>query len=278
MIYRQLVDMSIQKPEKLKIIRVKNRLRAGTNDILLNIKFNEIIISEIQLKVNNKQESKFIACSNDFSHYIYELQRSFFGPISELCNIWNNSDARASQLEALINSNLQFYDPYETLAIPPCTKGDGHLYSEYISPFQCSICTNFYFHNNYILSNKQCQNCLKFYCVRCQIKALNSTELKNEVFRNKKDRRLKEACNKLSSKAIPAYGVCFKLESSQPRAQVFRYMKVQSKHWLFGRDKSGDLYEIQKVESGKQISKFMREYCIFNLVKDPTAFMKIQKR
>ena len=98
MIYRELVETSVQNPEKLKIVRVKNRLRAGTNDILINVKFNDTIISEVQLKVNNKQESRFISCSNDFSHYIYELERSIFGPISELCNIWNNSDARASEL------------------------------------------------------------------------------------------------------------------------------------------------------------------------------------
>ena len=57
----------------MKILKIKNRLRGGTNDILMNVKFNDAIISEIQLKVNNKQESKFISCSNDFNHYIYEL-------------------------------------------------------------------------------------------------------------------------------------------------------------------------------------------------------------
>jgi hypothetical protein len=48
------------------------------------------------LKVDNSKETKFVAASNAFSHYIYELQRSLFGPISELCNIWNNWDPRAS--------------------------------------------------------------------------------------------------------------------------------------------------------------------------------------
>jgi len=55
-------------------------------------------------------------------------------------------------------------------------------------------------------------------------------------------------------------------------------MKVESKFWLFGRNKSGDIYEIEKVQSNIKISKFMREYCIFNLVKDPTAFIRIPKR
>ena len=98
-----------------------------------------------------------------------------------------------------------------------------------MSPFKCSICHNFYFHNNYILSNKQCTNCKNFYCVRCQIKSLNGKDLKQQVFRNKKDKRIKNASNKLSSSTIPAYGVCFKLESSEPKYEVFRYMKTESK-------------------------------------------------
>ena len=51
----------------------------------------------------NKSKSKFIQCSNSFSHYIYEMKRSIFGPVSELCNVWNNFEARASEYEALIS-------------------------------------------------------------------------------------------------------------------------------------------------------------------------------
>ena len=40
---------SDDNPEKLKIVRIKNRLREGTNDILINVKFNNSIICEIQL-------------------------------------------------------------------------------------------------------------------------------------------------------------------------------------------------------------------------------------
>ena len=39
-------------------------------------------------------KTKFLECSNHFNHYIYELKRSQFGPISELSNIWINGDDR----------------------------------------------------------------------------------------------------------------------------------------------------------------------------------------
>lgn len=62
--------ISKEKPEKLKVIRIKNRLRNDTNDILINFKFNNLIVGEIQLAVNTKK-SKFIECSNYFNHYLY---------------------------------------------------------------------------------------------------------------------------------------------------------------------------------------------------------------
>lgn len=35
--------------------------------------------------------------ANTFSHYIYELTRSKFGPISEMANIWFSKDPRAKE-------------------------------------------------------------------------------------------------------------------------------------------------------------------------------------
>ena len=39
MIYKELQRLSHEEPEKLRIVRIKNRLRSGTNDILINVKF-----------------------------------------------------------------------------------------------------------------------------------------------------------------------------------------------------------------------------------------------
>jgi len=50
-VYDQLKQASVRNPEKLKIIRVKNRLNKSTNDILVNVKFNNLITAEIQLAV-----------------------------------------------------------------------------------------------------------------------------------------------------------------------------------------------------------------------------------
>lgn len=43
-IYQAFTSMSINNPGKLKIVRIKNRLREGTNDILLNIRYKDRII------------------------------------------------------------------------------------------------------------------------------------------------------------------------------------------------------------------------------------------
>ena len=43
-VFRELKLVSAKNPEKLKIVRIKNRLKQGTNDILINVKFNNVAI------------------------------------------------------------------------------------------------------------------------------------------------------------------------------------------------------------------------------------------
>jgi len=95
-IYNELIHMSRSKElsRKFKIVRIKNRLKDSTNDILINVRFNEEILCEIQLAIKS-HASDFIKKSNAFHHYIYELERSQFGPITELCSIWMSLDNRA---------------------------------------------------------------------------------------------------------------------------------------------------------------------------------------
>lgn len=71
-IYDKLKQLSLQFPDRMKIIRVKNRLTKSTNDILVNVKFNNLITAEVQLAVKTNA-SHFITCSNNFCHYLYEL-------------------------------------------------------------------------------------------------------------------------------------------------------------------------------------------------------------
>lgn len=104
-IYEQLEFISKNQPEKLRIIRVKNRLKLGTNDVLINVRFNNSITAEIQLKVKaQKEQTEFSKCSFKFSHFLYEMSRSQFGPISEMCSIWTNLDRRSKTYQELVNN------------------------------------------------------------------------------------------------------------------------------------------------------------------------------
>ena len=42
--FKELKHISEHDPTKLKIVRIKNRLKQGTNDILINVKFNNAVI------------------------------------------------------------------------------------------------------------------------------------------------------------------------------------------------------------------------------------------
>lgn len=52
------------------------------------------MLVEMQLGIVTAR-SKFIDFSNKFNHTLYELKRSQFGPIIELCNIWINDDVKS---------------------------------------------------------------------------------------------------------------------------------------------------------------------------------------
>ena len=78
-LFSELERISHFHPETLRIVRVKNRLRRGTKDILVNLVYRNVLLVEMQIAVNSSK-SNFLDCSDKFNHYIYELQRSKFGP------------------------------------------------------------------------------------------------------------------------------------------------------------------------------------------------------
>lgn len=73
---------------------MKNRLRKGNKDILMNILYKKKVIIEMQLAIK-QDKSKFIDCSNKINHYIYELERAKFGAIMEMSSVWMSHDQRA---------------------------------------------------------------------------------------------------------------------------------------------------------------------------------------
>lgn len=52
------------------MIRVKNRLSEGTKDILINMKFRQKLLVEMQLAID-EETSKFIKLSDKANHFIY---------------------------------------------------------------------------------------------------------------------------------------------------------------------------------------------------------------
>lgn len=91
-IYKRLRDSTYMKQ-----IRVKNRLDTPMNDILINCKINKSpIVCEVQLIITNEFLTEKSNINDHFNHFLYELERSRFGPFSEACIIINSSDPRMS--------------------------------------------------------------------------------------------------------------------------------------------------------------------------------------
>lgn len=104
-IYHEIVRQAEGGDSNWSLVRVANRLQKGTNDILVNVKYRNVLC-EIQLAVANKNNT-FIEYSNAFNHYFYEIKRSLFGPLTELSSIWKCLDTRF-QLYPKLPSLLTF--------------------------------------------------------------------------------------------------------------------------------------------------------------------------
>ncbi len=102
-IFEEIQKISKQTPKKFKIIRIKNRLEQGTQDIMINAKFNDLINCEIQIAVNTSQ-NEFMRCSNKINHFIYELERAQFGPLMEMCSVWRHCDKKADIIAKFIEN------------------------------------------------------------------------------------------------------------------------------------------------------------------------------
>jgi len=92
-LYSEVERISHQQPHLLRIVRIKDRLEQGTRDILINLMYRDTTLVEMQLAVKGSK-SKFIEQASKLGHYLYELERSQFGPVSELCSIWMAKDPR----------------------------------------------------------------------------------------------------------------------------------------------------------------------------------------
>ena len=157
-------------PEVLRIVRVKNRLHRGTKDILVNLVYRDTMLIEMQIAINSSK-SNFIDCSDKFNHYIYELQRSKFGPLAELCNIWMNYDLRADFYQKSAKElNKQTQKEHK------CEGEEG----EVTLPFKCENCNEYY--SNVGKKHILCKKCQKKICILCKVRGIKGYDEMKESF------------------------------------------------------------------------------------------------
>lgn len=66
--------------KKFEVIRVKNRFETNNRDLLINFRYGDVLVGEAQLCIDDANISKTTKLNYEFCHYIYELERSLFGP------------------------------------------------------------------------------------------------------------------------------------------------------------------------------------------------------
>lgn len=251
------LHQSKEMEKKFRIVRIKNRLKASTNDILINIRFNEQFLCEIQLGIKS-HASEFIKASNAFHHYIYELERSRFGPLSELSSIWMSFDARSNIYDRLITEEKM------SPVIVQSGKGSCNC-SQYLveieneESFICDQCNHIRLHNNYILKHLKCQNCRDYFvCSKCRIFKEDFQVLRNKLILNRKAetktsisyrKLLRDNCLGLINKDWPSfehspikYGISIFIESSRIRIKEFKLVTYNNSKYLLGLRDNDEFY------------------------------------
>ena len=244
-LYNELQRINKERPELLKIVNVRSRLEYVTKDIKINLLYRNKIVIEMQLGIKSER-SRFIKYSNKFNHFIYELQRSGFGPIIELSNIWMTCDPRADYFAKKIHQMA----PTQLIG-PVCrretTEMKNHL------PFKCGHCNQYINHIVYRKKHRVCKKSGLKICLNCIIKGLSSfTELKaffpefpNPNIDNKLELRGEE---------IPETGLLLNLISFNSMPQRYRLLEIEGKKQvciLLG-------YHIERIS----YEKFNQEYTI----------------
>lgn len=135
------------------------------NDVMIIFKIEQSFLTcELQMSITGENANS-IAKDKEIqfiNHYLYELERSPYGILSELALIVQNNDSRISfanqihyyvkeKIESCKKDDQQFIEPVEKQKIP----------------FVCSNCCKYYRKYENILLYYQCTKCRLNYCMNC---------------------------------------------------------------------------------------------------------------
>ena len=257
-LYNEIVKYCDEDSGNMRLVRVVNRLRKGTNDILINVRYRNVLC-EIQLAVASSHNT-FLEYSNNFNHYLYELKRSVFGPLTELCGIWKNLDTRFN-IYSTLNCHSASIRKAERAVHRCANEGEFRAYNK---PFICSVCDHHYFHNKFIKRHSKCSECNYWVCARCLIRSSDCSEMLTALTFGTDS--LGKNCRKLHSgeRVIPKYGICIYVESQEVVIEPFRKYERKNCTKIVGIINK-TLEEIYDISTEKQASKFRSKFLIFEM-------------
>ena len=191
----------------------------------------------MQLAIN-VDKSRFLDCSSKFNHYLYELKRSEFGPISEMCNIWINKDPRSQfYIDKFHQKNKRI--PNMNTAVKEKVKCTNHSGASITLPFRCSICSFYYQDCNLIESHISCENCEKTICLSCRLDTASKTEILKILPQLHRLKKAYSPGKQLSkSKEIPEFGLILNLKSKERKTRFFKTIRYNNLLHLFEMEKT----------------------------------------
>jgi hypothetical protein len=164
------------------------------NDILINCKINNSpIVCEIQLIITNEYLTEKSNINDHFNHFLYELERSRYGPFSEACLIISASDPRMSYIGEMKKIRMEMKrlteEEISRLRLVPDDKEDkcchkGHKLEDlhFSLPFVCCICSGFNSEYSSSFNGLMCRECSLKICPSCIMNNMKEGNKRKEVY------------------------------------------------------------------------------------------------
>ena len=244
-LYQGVLKANHYCPEIFKVVSVRNRLSYVTKDILINILYRDRLVIEMQLGINS-DKSTFIESSNKINHFIYELQRGSFGPLTELGTMWMALDPRAEYYEKKAEKLKSKTKKHEQM-------GKGHecvmKEIELTLPFKCSVCFK-YVSSSRTKRHRSCQECGRTVCFKCIVrKAQDYWELK-ELFPSLKGyQELEDYIIFRGGSPIPTVGFIIEIKSKDAVPRKYQLIEKDGRQMLFTKDITGTIELITEFPS-----------------------------
>lgn len=157
------------------MVRVKNRLDTHNRDILVNFLYGDVLVAEAQIAVVSGFYNESDSRKYQMKHYIYEYERSIFGPTIELILEYEDAHQTDDCAQLFARGRVRpsgrsfpkYFIKHSQVKCPSghfCLEMTGNMFNNNNHEFGCDCCSN---QTNFDGTYFHCYKCSLLFCSSC---------------------------------------------------------------------------------------------------------------